>query len=679
MGRTQRIVVVGAGPRGLSVLERTAAHAAREPRSAVELHLVDPFPPGPGHVWRTDQSRLFLMNTPAFFPTVVPSRETLESAAPEERLPAPLPAVEGLTFARWRELMAEDPHRALVGLSDEDVAELRRMGPSGFPSRRVYGTYLSDVHARIMGALPRNLTVHHHAQEAVRLQETAGSAARRYQVELGDGVVLSADAVVLALGHTDARLRDDQQDFVEFAAAHDAHYWPPAVPADVHWDELPEGGDVLVRGMGLNFHDVLARLTEGRGGTFTEDPEHPHRLVYRPSGREPRIWVASRRGTPYRAKAVLDSYYPPSVDNRFFTQALVDRTRAQARAEGREVDFEAEYWPLIRRDAQWNYYRTLVRTQPESVRGDAGEFLRQVERILADPDHRSWWTRMERLTSERLEQRLILRPERLMRPFEGVSFDSHEAYAAALVHFLDRDVAASYAAEDSPLKMAIGSLNQARAMVKYAVQDHGVTGESWMRGVERSFGSLTDGLASGPPVLRIQQMAALTRAGLLRYLGPDPVFSLDHRTGLFVASSPWVRDEPVESAWLVEALAPTNDVRISTSPLIGSLFDDGLARPWQMKIADSTAPVSGKGFEVTASPYRLVGADGVPARAVYVLGLQLSSAQWGTAIAAETDADLSFSANTLQNADDVVRDILGRTADPGHATVRGRGGAGPVA
>ena len=153
-------------------------------------------------------------------------------------------------------------------------------------------------------------------------------------MELGDGVILSAHSIVLAVGHTDAKLRDDQQDLMEFAARRRLHYWPPAVPADVRWSALPAGENVLVRGMGLNFHDVLAQLTEGRGGRFDEDQNHPNRLLYTPSGREPMVWAGSRRGTPYRAKAVLDSYYPRSTDNKFFTKAAVERIQQSARSEG---------------------------------------------------------------------------------------------------------------------------------------------------------------------------------------------------------------------------------------------------------------------------------------------------------------------------------------------------------
>ncbi|WP_178945375.1 FAD/NAD(P)-binding domain-containing protein [Kocuria sp. TGY1127_2] len=659
MGRTQRIVVIGAGPRGLSTVERLAAHAASRSDKNVEVHLVDPFPPGPGHVWRTDQSRLFLMNTPSFFPTVVPTDVTVTSAPSDGSYPRPISAVRGLSFEEWRARVTADSSFPLIGLSDGDLAEVHALTREGFPSRKLYGTYLSDIFARLRAGLPKTMSLNYHPQEAVRIAYGEQNTGRPYLVELGDGVVLSAHCVVLALGHTDAKLRDDQQDLMEFAASRRLHYWPPAIPADVRWAALPEGEDVLIRGMGLNFHDVLAQLTEGRGGTFEVDGDHPHRLTYQPSGREPKIWAGSRRGTPYRAKAVLDSYYPRSTQNKFFTRDYVDRTQQRAQSEGREIDFEVDYWPLIRRDAQWNYYRTLVRTEPDAIHGDPFEFLAQVEAILSDTEHSSWWSRLDRLVTDRVAPNLILAPERLSRPFEGQSFDSHEEYAAAVVHFLDRDVAASFLGEDSPIKMAIGSMNQARAIVKYAVQDHGISDESWIRGLERKFGGLVEGLASGPPVLRIQQMAALARAGVVRFLGPDPVFGADENAGCFIASSPWVRGEPVHADWLVEALAPANDVRVSTSPLLGRLFEDGFARPWQMHLADSPAPVPSKGLEVTESPHRLVRASGETEAGIFVLGLQLSSTQWGTAIAAEADAELRFGSSTVADSNEVARAVLG--------------------
>ncbi|MGW5680245.1 FAD/NAD(P)-binding protein, partial [Streptomyces sp. NPDC003860] len=60
------ICVIGAGPRGLSLLERLCANErARPGRGELVIHVVDPAVPGAGAVWRSDQSRHLLMNTVA--------------------------------------------------------------------------------------------------------------------------------------------------------------------------------------------------------------------------------------------------------------------------------------------------------------------------------------------------------------------------------------------------------------------------------------------------------------------------------------------------------------------------------------------------------------------------------------------------------------------------------------
>ena len=90
----------------------------------------------------------------------------------------------------------------------------------------------------------------------------------RFDVVLDDGTVLTVDSVVLALGHLDARLNPEQRELQAAAEELGLLYFPPAAPADVDWSAVPAGKPVLVRGMGLNFFDVMGQLTEGRGGRF---------------------------------------------------------------------------------------------------------------------------------------------------------------------------------------------------------------------------------------------------------------------------------------------------------------------------------------------------------------------------------------------------------------------------
>ncbi|GGG61102.1 adenylate cyclase [Kocuria dechangensis] len=633
--------MIGAGPRGLSAVERLAARSAAS-GTRVRIDVVDPFPPGPGHVWRTNQSPLYLMNTPSEFPTVVPD----DGVLPVD----PLGPLRGMSFERWRLAAVA----CEISVDPDDAAQLTRMTPQSYPSRRMYGVYLDWVFRTLRDALPASveLTVHRAEAVGVHVRE---EARHRYDVEISGGQNLPADAVVLALGHLDADLRPDQKELVDGAAEFGLTYWPPAVPADVHWDELPAGRTVLVRGLGLNFCDVLAQVTEGRGGIFVPEGE---RLRYHPSGREPNVVAGSRRGVPYRAKGEFAAGGPSALESRFFT---LERARDLAPADARELSFDADLWPLIRKDALWNYYTVLARTAPDAFESDPRQFLRDLDAVLVSGDDHPegpWSSRAERLIATAVVPGRNLNAVRLARPFEGVSFDSHDAYAAAVVHHLDRDVHGALAGEDDPLRMAVASLNASRTVLKAVLADIGIDDASWTVELRRRFEPFVEGVVSGPPLLRIQQLAALARAGIVRFLGPDPQFLVDQELGCFVGTSPWVQDEPVHADHLVEAMSPPNDVRRNISPLLTAMHREGLVRVRSLSTADGVATVPSTGLDVSGPPYRAVRVDDDVEPGVFVLGLQLSAVQWGVAIAAEGGAPAELGARTLADADRVAEEVL---------------------
>src|ERR1043165_5846333 len=65
VGSTKSVVIIGAGPRGVGVLERLGANIDLLGHGELEVHLIDPYPPGPGRVWRHAQSPLLRMNSMA--------------------------------------------------------------------------------------------------------------------------------------------------------------------------------------------------------------------------------------------------------------------------------------------------------------------------------------------------------------------------------------------------------------------------------------------------------------------------------------------------------------------------------------------------------------------------------------------------------------------------------------
>ncbi|MFP3570491.1 FAD/NAD(P)-binding protein, partial [Paraburkholderia sp. SIMBA_030] len=76
-------------------------------------------------MWQPEQSRLYLMNTQAFYPTLIP--EDAELAPP----------LAGGSFDQWRELRRRDG----IGLNDAEKAELATLESHDFPSRALYGRY----------------------------------------------------------------------------------------------------------------------------------------------------------------------------------------------------------------------------------------------------------------------------------------------------------------------------------------------------------------------------------------------------------------------------------------------------------------------------------------------------------------------------------------------------------
>ncbi len=651
----QAVVIVGAGPRGTSVMERllarhaAAAESARDARNAaspqrpLHIHLVDPFPPGPGHVWRTEQSRLYLMNTQSFFPTLIPDQGV--AAAP----------LAGCSFDGWREQMRAAPDPVL---SDGDRIELAALASTGFPSRALYGRYLSWCFTRLLEKLPDGVQVTVHADEAKRVARDHEKGG--YGVELLSGETLRADSVVLALGHVESRLSPAQRELRDEARGHGLTYLPPAVPNDVAWEQLPAGETVLVRGMGLNFFDVLGQLTEGRGGRFEATGRGPgDALVYRASGREPVIVGASRRGTPYRAKAELASYYPAGVELRFLCEEAVTRIRDMGATAG----FDHDIWPLLHRDALWAYYTTLARTSPDAVSPDLLPELDALLQAGHDADARDWAENLKSLEARHVAEGSALDLPALARPLSRHPlrpggkhrFGSQAELDAAVLAYLSDDAAGSARGEDDPVKMAIGALNAGRAVIKSLVADGGITQESWLGELRGWFEGFVEGLASGPPALRVEQLAALVRAGVVHFAGPDPVFRI--HDGLFTARSPWVADDSWHARHLVEALAPANRIQGTASRLLNNLQADGLVRPRVMLAADG-GPVVTSGLDVSAPPYRPLDGAGLPVAGMYVLGLQLSSVQWGTAIAAQANAEYRSGYRTVLDADAIAADIL---------------------
>ncbi|MER7720367.1 FAD/NAD(P)-binding protein [Streptomyces flaveolus] len=687
------VCLVGAGPRGLSVLERLCANERKSPaHRAVTVHVVEPYAPGPGKVWRTGQSRRLLMNTVASQVTVF-TDHTVRMDGPVE---------EGPSLYAWAADLAPrsaDP-RVRARFPSEVLAEAGRLGPDDYPTRAFYGAYLEDAFRSVREAAPAHVAVVEHRTGAVALHEEARPGGPQ-SLLLADGTRLTGlDAVVLTQGHVPAAPTPGQRALTAAADRHGLAYFAPANPADLDLSGVAPGETVFVRGLGLNFFDVVALLTEGRGGTFDRDGDG--RTRYRPSGREPRIVAGSRRGVPYHARGENQKGPHGRHEPRLLTLRAVDRLRADT---GERLDFRTDLWPLIAKEVESVYYGALLAARGRRHERDAfvGEFLaapgRDAEARLLDaagiaPDERWDW-------------------DRLARPWHGRDLRDRAAHRAWLLDHLAGDVREARAGNvNGPSKAALDVLRDLRNEIRAAV-DHGrLDGDSYRNDLQGWYTPLNAFLSIGPPVSRTEELIALIEAGVVEILGPgvrvstpaaDPGagtdsgsesapgsavgpgsgsapgsgldaalgsgsvpdsgsvgFAAGHGSGApgcpraaFTVVSDVVPGPPVRATVLIEARLPEPDLVRTADPLLRGLLESGQAAPFRIGGARGTGFPT-RGLAVTERPGRVVDAAGRAHPRRFALGVPTEGVHWVTAAGIRPGSDSA----TLGDTDAVARAVL---------------------
>ncbi|MFF4607520.1 FAD/NAD(P)-binding protein [Streptomyces sp. NPDC001339] len=607
--RQLEVCIIGAGPRGLSVLERLCANADEHAAgTAVVVHLVDPHRPGAGGVWRTDQSPHLLMNTVASQVTLFtdPSVEMAGELSP------------GPSLFEWaRDLALVGGREDREAYDGQVLAEAAGLTPDSYPTRAFYGHYLEWVFQRVIRTAPPQVRVVVHATRAVRLQDEADG---RQSVTLADGVrVEGLDAVVLAQGHLPVTASEGEQRLSDFARKHDLTYVPPANPADVDLACVRPGEAVALRGLGLNFFDHLALFTLGRGGTFQRSGDT---LVYRPSGREPKLFAASRRGVPYHSRGRNQKGAHGRHDPLLLTPEKLAELRRTADAGG--LDFSRDLWPLIAKEVETVYYAALLTRQG---RTDAARRLHA--HSLALP----WGSAEE---ADLLDEFGVAAEDRwdwkrIARPYGDLSFRDADDFRSWLLDTLRQDLVESEAGNvDGPLKAALDVLRDLRNEIRLVVDHGGLTGRSHRDDLEHWYTPLNAFLSIGPPPSRIEEMIALIEAGVLHVLGPGMRVHTDERAGAFCVESPEVPDSQVRVTTLVEARLPEPDLRRTADSLLRHLTTDGGCRPYLISDPESGSYETG-GLEVTERPYHLVDADGQIHPRRFAYGIPTEAVHWVTA------------------------------------------------
>ncbi|SFJ97775.1 FAD/NAD(P)-binding protein [Amycolatopsis sacchari] len=612
------VAIIGLGPRGLSVLERLILRLRARGGTPVTIWAVDPVEHGSGRVWRSGQPEWLAANATA---------GELTAHSPDNPL---LPGDEPYSLAEW---------------------SANQLAPDEYPSRARYGTYLHEFFQRLCRLAPEGVCVRPILGRAIGLFRAAQGL--RLRIDDG-GPDLHVDKAVLTTGHSALEPDETELAFRRHADRHGLRCLGPGIAAELPLDEIPAGGTVAVRGLGLTFYDVVRSLTTGRGGRFERDADRT--LRYHASGREPHIVAGSRSGLPFLARAQV--HRPELAPNPvLLTEERVAALRARATAErgSPKLDFAAEVEPLLWAEVEHAYYRCTLRLR--DGHGAVEAFTEAFGATADDAGELDPRRKGKVLAAFGLGDVPPLRPELLARPFAGRTFGSPVEFRAELRRLLAEDVETSkLGPEGSPVKAALEMMRTLRPALPGIVDFGGLLPKSQEDFLTR-FAPANFLLSAGPPVEHVEQLVSLVDAGLVEVAGPRAQFSCGD--GCFAVESPDVAGSRREARVLLDARAPAPDLSRDRDPLLRQLLADGMISEYV-----NVDPATGErfatgGLAVTDSPFHVLDARGEADPDLYALGVVTQNTRWFTQVGTgRPGQDSPF----RRDADAIAQDVLGEAA-----------------
>ena len=413
------------------------------------------------------------------------------------------PIRPGPTLLEWTRTVDDE---TLAELTTPAVAaEIRAIAPTTFPSRLVQSAYLAWFRRHVLASAPANIDIVEHRRRAVDVRDEPDGAQAVWLEGLDEPLV--ADAVVLSLGHLDAGPRDGGA-MIEFAAANDLVHLPAGHTADQDLSVLEPGADVIALGFGQAFTDLVALVTEGRGGRF-ETAADGH-VTYHPSGDEPVLHVGSRRGVPYRSKLDYRLQGPKAPMPKFLDDVAVERLLASPHP----LQFRRDILPLVAKEVGWAYYHELFNAHGERTTCGVGRVRRALQR---GGDRRAELDALVAATVPDPVDRFSI--PALDRPLAGLQFDSrrelHDHVSAHVVADVARRTNPAYSADLGAfigLLWTFGTVGRIGASGKVAPRSRVTEIGAWWFSFFMYY-------ASGPPPPRLRQLLALADVGLVRFIG----------------------------------------------------------------------------------------------------------------------------------------------------------------
>lgn len=593
-----QVAIIGAGPRGLAVAERLINLA--EDDTKLDIQIFDPYAIG-GRVWDPfiPQNQQFLMNT-------VIDQITLFNDDSIENGGKPLP---GPNLRQWLAGQAATflaAHPEFAPFYQQEVARLKQ--PGDFASRGMMGVYAAWFFEWLTQRVRQNQTLTF-TQQAVTQVTPIG---QKFQLTLADGMQILSDQVVMALGHSDDYLSEEEAGFKTFAAENHLKYVAPTHPAEADLSAFDENDTIIVRGLGLSFFDYLSALTVGKGGQFVRNAAGE--LDYIPSGHEPHVIAGSRGGFPLHARGVNEKDTSELYVPKFFTLPALDALRAAGGGHLQYDDFEK----LIVKELTYKYILNQLAIMPNRLPYDQAEALRQA--LLTSDDLMATAKAFGLDDIPAFDIDLIRNPAR--------DLDAAVDYATWFKTYLRADIAdAKLGNKHAPFAGTFDIMRDVRDRIRYVIEHDYFDADAYEKFL-RQFKPFDVSVSVGPPLERIEQLLALIEAGVFEVTAPQ--IHVDTEGQQFVARD--ARQQEFRGNALIEARLGATDIGISRNPVIENLRQQGLlVQPTRTRADGSTYQLGAATFD--RQTFEVIDQNGNKVPHLYIYGITLEGLKWfGTVI-----------------------------------------------
>ena len=673
--------MVGLGPRGLGIVEQICMQATAWPDQPFQLLLFDPASFGEG-CHQQHQPDHFLMNTAA---------EQLGWSA--------IRSENHKSFAQWirengfdasersapsSETTASSPEGTSVASKASSPSSKINSASHGYYSRSLFGRYLRESLEQLLRDAPDHIHWQWIRQSVTGLQKNTDGS---WNLETPEEWVEDVDFVHLCTGHGSAeRPKSRKNSKVRLSSmasqtSEDSQYTQGTMdsqdtntgeinpspspspspsfiefiyPFDDHFASLASHQTVALEGMGLTAFDVVAELTEGRGGVFLPKGDNGL-LEYVPSGREPNIIAYSRTGLPLKAKPKGQDQAHGKKVYKHLTDEVVRQLQSEA-----PVDFETQILPLVKLELKQTYYDTYFQLHPELLKdlpavyeGSANSGKSGNSAVLEDStnsgnsaapedstisanvvDQKARLALMESMVPQ--QDRFSL--DALLDPFSSFDMQTEETFRRSLESYLREDfLKAELGVAGSPEKAAMNTLRDIREQIAKLIDFKMLRGDS-QQWLYNTYLPKIKWLSVGPPRSRIAEWLALSEAGVLTLnFGAAPECTAVERDEVErdaverdeVEQDSAGRDAAPSPGWIIRSKTWPNYTRyadtliqariqvsdeIGNQPLVRNLLDQGIA-----SLFDNDGYRPG-GLEVTHD-FQIIGRNGKPVVNLWATGI----------------------------------------------------------